>query len=225
MGESGSGKTTAVRTLDPSETYVIQVEGKDLPFRSKGYVQGEAGKPPEKGNIVVTDKFAVIMKTLDYISKSRPDIKTIIIDDFQYMLASAFMERINEKSFDKFNDIGFMTWKLAKHSKELRDDLTVVILTHIDKDENASGETVVTVKTLGKLVKNVVNFEGLFTIVIMAKTIISKANGVEYKFLTANDGSSTVKTPMGMFDELADDKGMIENDLGLVISTVAEYYS
>ena len=99
MGESGSGKTTAIQSLDPKSTFIIQVEDKDLPFRGGKYVHVEAGGPPAKNNLTVAEKFASIMKTLNYISSNREDIKTVIIDDFQYMLVNEFMGRINEKSF------------------------------------------------------------------------------------------------------------------------------
>ena len=33
MGESGSGKTTSLRTLNPQETFIIESDGKGLSWR------------------------------------------------------------------------------------------------------------------------------------------------------------------------------------------------
>jgi len=33
LGDSGKGKTTSLRNLDPEETVIINVSGKPLPFR------------------------------------------------------------------------------------------------------------------------------------------------------------------------------------------------
>ena len=33
MGESGTGKSTSIRNLDPKTTFIINIVGKPLPFR------------------------------------------------------------------------------------------------------------------------------------------------------------------------------------------------
>ena len=40
-----------------------------------------------------------------------------------------------------------------------------------------------------------------------------------YKFITRDDGQSTAKSPMGMFDS-----DMIDNDLKMVDTIIREYY-
>jgi len=129
-----------------------------------------------------------------------------------------------EYQVDKFNDIGFQTWKLSKQTKALRDDLVVVLMTHVDTEEDEMGAPRVRAKTLGKLINKIVTLEGLFTSVILSKAINTSSNGVVYKFLVKNDGASTVKTPMGMFDDVMDEGGFIDNDLELVRNTIINYY-
>lgn len=52
MGESGSGKTTAMRTLDPATTYYIDCDGKGLAW--KGW---KSQYNTEKKNYVVSKRY------------------------------------------------------------------------------------------------------------------------------------------------------------------------
>lgn len=70
-------------------------------------------------------------------------------------------------------------------------------------------------KTLGKLIDNHYTLEGLFPVVLMACS--SKER---HWFATANDGSTTVKAPMGMFEQ-----DEIDNDLKAVDAAIREYWS
>ncbi len=81
VGGSNEGKSTSISFLNPSETFVINVAGKDLPFRGakKKYVPFETDK--EKGNFYSTSNVETISKILKFVSVKRPDIKTVIIDD------------------------------------------------------------------------------------------------------------------------------------------------
>lgn len=69
-------------------------------------------------------------------------------------------------------------------------------------------------KTIGKLLNDKVNIEGLFSIVLRAK----KVDKNYYFFTQATDGD-VAKSPIGMFDEL-----YIENDLKAVDDKIREFY-
>ena len=75
MGESGSGKTTAMRTLDPSSTYYIDCDRKGLPWR--GWREQYNA---ERKNFFQTRDLGQIGGVLMGISEKRADIKTIVID-------------------------------------------------------------------------------------------------------------------------------------------------
>ena len=74
LGQSGTGKTTSLRNMDPSQTLLIQVISKPLPFRSKDW------KPVSKdgGNIIVSNNSDVICNAMR--KTTRP---IIVVDDFQ----------------------------------------------------------------------------------------------------------------------------------------------
>lgn len=91
VGESGSGKTSSlaqvpelgIKGLEPKETFIINVKGKPLPikgFKSK-YLPVSAGGPPTEGNYLSTTDTDLIIRTMKYISSSRPDIKNVVLDD------------------------------------------------------------------------------------------------------------------------------------------------
>ena len=210
LGESGTGKSTSIENLDPKETFIIQVVNKPLPFRGYKAKYSLRNKENPKGNRFVSDKSDLIMKILDSLNKEKT-IKNIIIDDSQYIMANEFMRRAKEKGFDKFTEIGQNFYMLIDKANDMRDDINVIFLQHIEI--NDAGR--VKAKTIGKLLDDKVGIEGRFTVVLM--TEIEDGN---YYFRTQNNGNDTCKSPKGMFEELR-----IPNDLKIVIDKVNEYFN
>lgn len=205
MGESGTGKSTSIRKLDPKETYIINVLDKPLPFKNfkKSYIGGIGG------NYFATDNAAKILQCITAISEKRPDIKNLIIDDFQYIMANEFMRKAREKGFEKFVDIGQSAWKIIRECTAARDDLCCFILSHTETDSLGRSKC----KTIGKMLDEKITLEGMFTIVLHSLIVDNS-----YKFLTQNDGLHIAKSPMDMFD-----MALIDNDLLLVKEKMAEY--
>lgn len=201
LGQSGTGKTTSLRHMDPSQTLLIQVISKPLPFRTKEW------KPVSKdgGNIIVASKSDLICQALR--KTSRP---VIVVDDLQYLLATEFMERAHEKGYDKFTEMARHYYDVLTTAMTLPADKRVYLLSHTDTSE--SGQ--VKAKTIGKLLDEKITVEGLVTIVVRTHVI----NG-QYVFSTRNSGQDTVKTPLGLFDD-----EHIPNDLMEVDKAITAYY-
>ena len=197
LGESGTGKSTSMRNLDPNTTAIIQVVKKSLPFKFKSF------------KTVASDDYDVIKRALKKIENNK-EISTIIIDDAQYLMANQFMRRCKEKGYDKFSEIGNSFWDLLNYITDLRDDLNVYVMQHTEESENK-----IKAKTIGKMLDNVITLEGLFTIVLRTSVEDGK-----YFFSTQNNGYDTVKSPMGMFEST-----MIENDLKIVNDKIKEFYN
>lgn len=219
VGNSGTGKSTSfgqfpelnIKGLNPVETVVINVSGKDLPFR--GWKKMYTGKLSEKGNYFEGSNADQISKAITYISNERSDIKNIVIDDAQYIMAFEFMSRAKETGYGKFADIGVNMGKIIKSAKDSRRDLKVYFLWHPEQDKDSGYK----MKTVGKMVDDYLTLEGLFTVVLYTK--VEKVNSkTEYKFVTNNDGEFPAKSPIGMFKEI-----YIQNDLGLVSETIDKY--
>lgn len=202
LGQSGTGKTTSLRNLDPNEVLLIQAVKKPLPFRSKDWKQLTS----EGGSIYVCDNAQKICQVMEKTSR-----KIIVIDDNQYVMANEFMRRSAEKSFDKFTEIGFNMWSIFQKASALPDDVRVYILSHTE--ESDMGRT--KIKTIGKLLDEKITLEGLVTICLQTAVVND-----QYIFMTKNNGSNTVKSPMGLFES-----EHIENDLKAVDDAIIEYYN
>lgn len=103
VGNSGSGKSTSLRNLDPSSTFIINVAGKPLPIRGykknyKPLVMNTETKKYE-GNLYNTSDVTKIAQILKIIDRTRPEIKTVIIEDAQYIMAFEAMDRAQEKGW------------------------------------------------------------------------------------------------------------------------------
>lgn len=200
LGQSGTGKSTSLRNMNPAETLLIKVIDKPLPFRSKDW------KPvKDHGNVLVASNATTICAVM---KKTTRDV--IVVDDLQYLLATEFMERAHEKGYDKFTEMARHYYDVLTCAMSLASNKRVYLLSHTDVSE--SGQ--VKAKTIGKLLDEKITVEGLVTIVIRTHVI----NG-QYVFSTHNNGSDTVKTPLGLFDD-----EHIPNDLAEVDKALVAYY-
>ena len=217
LGESGNGKSTSLRNLNPAETFIITTTSKPLPWRGwKKYYTKWDSKTPDKGNLFQTSKATNIIQIARYISAKRPEIKNIIIEDAQYAMSFDFMDRRKEKGYDKFNDIGGDFTDMLRMTDTLDDRLKLIFISHSENTGDAMNPHY-TLKTIGKMVNEKITPEGLFTYVFYALAIKGDEN-MEYKFLTNNDGEHVAKTPMGMFEDL-----LIDNDLNEIIKVIDAY--
>lgn len=220
-GESGAGKSTAIRTLNPKETFIFNTLGKDLPFRGseKLYTYWNKESNPS-GNMINTSHSAAVIQWLGYIDQKMPNIKNIVIDDNTHQSSMEFIRRINEKSYDKFNDIAYNMVTIADMCKKMREDLMVYVLHHVTMEgDGVLTEKKIKAQTLGKLVdQKLSSYESFFTVVLLAEKGKADDGEVEHYFLT-RDSNSTAKSPMGMFEHVK-----IPNDLALVRKTIEEYY-
>jgi predicted ATP-dependent serine protease len=203
IGESGTGKSTSLRNLDPKDVLLIQAVRKPLPFKSTHW-KGVNRQNPD-GSVFQTDNAQTIIGAMQRTKK-----QIIVIDDFQYVLANAFMRRSSETGFQKFTEIAKDAWDILMAASGQADEKRIYILAHSTTDD--SGKT--KAKTIGKLLDEKITIEGLLTIVLRTAVI----NG-QYVFLTQNSGSDTTKSPMGMF---ADEH--IPNDLAEVDKAICEFY-
>lgn len=83
VGNSGTGKSTSIRTLNPETTFIINVARKPLPFKGarKNYTPLRKEGDKWVGNLYNTSDVDQIAKALHLIDAARPEIKTVIIED------------------------------------------------------------------------------------------------------------------------------------------------
>ena len=217
IADSGSGKSTSMRTLDPKETFIINIANKPLPFKGwkKNYTL--IGKDNPKGNMTSASSASGVMSAMAHVNDKMPHIKTLIIDDWQYMSSFEYFDRANEKGYDKFTQIAANLAQVAKMPKDMREDLTIFFLTHSEESTDVNGHRKVKAKTIGKMIDNTLTLEGLFSIVLFGRVKKSE-DTLMYGFDTVNNGENTCKTPIGMFEA-----SFIDNDLQLVKDCIVKY--
>jgi len=210
IGESGSGKSSSIRNLNHEETIIINVLNKPLPF--KGYKKKYSSTPSETrmANYFATDDYKKIRECIARVN-AKKEVKNLIIDDFQYVMANQFMKKAMERGFDKFTEIGQSAWQIIKDLTECREDLNCFVISHSDVDSTGKAKC----KTIGKMLDDKICLEGMFTVVLHALTSENK-----YKFLTQNDGVHIAKSPMGMFKDK-----YIDNDLMEINKSIDEYFN
>lgn len=211
VGESGSGKSTAIEKLNPKTTYIINAKGKSLPWQGS-----KKQYSAEKKNYFSTDQPSMILAILDKISSERTEIKTVIVDDWQYVSSAELMAKSGEKGYEKFTSIAKSIYTLADKPRQLRDDLNIIFLTHSEDAVDSDGNRKTKAKTVGKMIDNQITLEGLFTIVLYT-TIEKTKESMKYQFVTNSDGVNTAKSPKGMLPYKMD------NDLTLVLSAIDKY--
>lgn len=219
VGESGTGKSTSLRNLNPETTFIISTTGKPLPFRAwkKKYIPIKIEGKNVSGNYYVSSKWDQILKILQIIDKMMPHIKQVIIDDFQYVLSYEFVDRATEVGYTKFSELAQHAMEILRYSEKMREDCKMIFLTHSENvGDNVNPKFVI--KTVGKLLSEKVTLEGLFTYIFFTKVSEGDSGRMEYKLITNNDGTCVAKTSFGMFEDLE-----IDNDLEKIIEVIDDY--
>lgn len=219
VGESGTGKSTSLRNLNPETTFIISTTGKPLPFRAwkKKYIPIKIEGKNVSGNYYVSSKWDQILKILQIIDKMMPHIKQVVIDDFQYVLSYEFVDRATEVGYTKFSELAQHAMEILRYSEKMREDCKMIFLTHSENvGDNINPKYVI--KTVGKLLSEKVTLEGLFTYIFFTKVNEGDSGRMEYKLITNNDGSCVAKTSLGMFEDLE-----IDNDLDEIIKVIDAY--
>ena len=197
-GKTGSGKSRSLKNFAEDEILLINVEGKQLPFRKKfNYV-------------LKSDNLNLIIEQI-----IKMPCKIAVIDDAGYLMTHHFMENHKAKkgnaSFEMYDTIADTMYQLVKRIKDnVPEDKIVYIIMHEDTDDY--GQT--KLRTIGKLIDNKVCLEGMVTICIRCMS-----DGGRHFFRVQTNGSDITKTPEDMFE-----KPEVDNDLKLVDQVIREYY-
>ena len=204
-GRSGSGKTFALKNFKPDELGVISVEKGRLPFRSELKViripKWSGGEQQNYGQVNAA-KYAWVENMI-----RKATVKSIAIDDSQYLLANELFDRAYEKGYDKYTQMAVNFRNLIHFVNDLEDDDKIVYLLHHSETDSDGREKC---KTIGKMLDEKLTIEGCFDIVLYCQ---------DHKFFTQSNGISTAKSPEGMFDL------EIPNDLKAVDVAIRNYYN
>lgn len=211
MGESGAGKTTAMRNLDPKKTFYIDCDKKGLNW--KGWKKQYSA---DAKNYWSSDSFAIVNGLLDKINSDEQfkKIKYVVIDTLNGLMVAEEMKILAMQTGDKrsaWSDLAQNGWSIINKALAMREDMTVIILCHSETISDDNGIIRTRIKTNGRKLEKLV-LESKMTTVVW-----SVRQDGKYKFILSADGS-TCKVPLGAFQE-----DEIENDIMLVIKALEEY--
>jgi hypothetical protein len=219
-GLSNSGKSTSLKYLNPEETFIISCTNKQLqiPGFRKKYHKVEVKEGKLVGNWYVNNNYAQIDKILDLVSARRDDIKVVVIDDANYLLSNETFLNATTKGYEKFSIMAKNYYDLIQHCQSLRDDLTVVFVTHIE-NYGTDIDPEYRMWTTGKMLTSQINLDGLFSYIIYSERYIDDVDGeVHYRFKTRTDGNDTCRSVDGCFEDK-----YIEPNMKLVLDTINKF--
>ena len=125
-------------------------------------------------------------------------------------MVNEFFRKANDNGYKKYTDIGKNFSDLFEFiAYNVPDDVIVYFLHHTQV--GADGK--IKAKTVGQMLDNYLTLEGCTAICLLAQT-----DGTNHYFIAQSDGSTTAKSPEGMFEL------KIPNDLKMVDSKIREYY-
>jgi len=209
MGDSGSGKTTSLRTLEPESTFIFDCDKKGLSW--KGWKK-QYNK--ENKNYWATSDVEEIMAGMKRISDEMPNVKVIVVDTLNWIMLDDEINRMKEKGYDKWMDLAHAVSGIISMGRMLRDDLTVIFTAHTQTDRDDSGYMYTRMKTSGKKLDKIC-VESMFSTVLMS--VCKDAENKEYVFQTQSR-NSTAKSPMDCFESFE-----IPNDAMAVVKALEEY--
>lgn len=207
MGESGAGKTTSMRNLDPATTVYIDCDKKGLSW--KGW---KSQYNTENKNYLKTDYPQVALQMLQRVNteKAFNKVNTVIVDTLNGLMVADEMRRSKEKGYDKWMDLAASVYELVDYALTVRDDLTVIFVCHTQTERDDAGYSFTRIKTSGRKLDKIA-LESKFTTVLLAKCVDGR-----YLFETQSK-FSTAKSPFGALE------AEMENDITEVIKRLADY--
>lgn len=211
MGESGAGKTTAMRNLPPAETFYFDCDKKGMNWR--GWKEQYS---VEKKNYYRSDMFSIVAGIMKKINGEEQfkHIRYVVIDTLNSLMVAEEMRILAMQSGDKrsaWSDLAQNGWGIINQALEMRDDITVIILCHSETISDENGIVRTRIKTNGRKLEKLV-LESKMTTVVWAVRQDGK-----YKFILSADGS-TCKAPLGAFE-----RDECPNDIMTVIKALEEF--
>lgn len=208
MGESGSGKTTAMRNLDPKTTFYVDCDKKGLSWKGWRKDFNEENK-----NYFCTDfpEQALNFLVMANERESAKHIKTIVFDTINGLMVADEMRRMREKGYDKWQDLAVSIYSLIDYALTVREDLTPIFIAHTQTDHDDNGFMFTRIKTSGRKLDKI-TVESKFSTVLWAKRMDDR-----YVFDTQSE-NSTAKAPFGAFPDR-----YIDNDITQVLKALEDF--
>lgn len=221
-GFSNSGKSTSLRYLNPSETFIINVNNKQLAIPGfkknytklhKEFVLDEKGnqviskttkKPDFKwiGNYYQSDNYGKLHTVLNIVDSSPflSHIKYLVVDDINYLMGQDTMSMATIASRDKYSTFAYNYNNMLHRLMSMREDLQVIIISHLQKDEDTGAIRLI---SNSKFLDKQLVLDGMFNYIIYCEKLVDEIEGtVKYVYRTRTLGNDTCRSTSGCFKDL-----------------------
>lgn len=221
-GFSNSGKSTSLRYLNPSETFIINVNNKQLaiPGFRKNYTKlhkeftldekgnqviNKATKQPDfkwVGNYYQSDNYGKLHTVLNIVDNSPflSHIKYLVVDDINYLMGQDTMSMATTASRDKYSTFAYNYNNILHRLMSMREDLQVIIISHLQKDEDTGAIRLI---SNSKFLDKQLVLDGMFNYIIYCEKLVDEIEGtVKYVYRTRTLGNDTCRSTSGCFKDL-----------------------
>lgn len=217
LGQSGTGKSTSIKTLNPDETIIIQALKKNLPF--KGF---KSLYSKEKKNLFYAHDGEQLVRYLKNINEKCKTCHNIVIDDATYIMRNEFFDKATESGYSKFTVLAQHFQRVLVTAAEMRDDIIVFLVMHSEEKIDDGAIDSYKCATVGKMLDEKFDPIHCVTVLLYSSVRFDGEGKPNYGFYTNRtvEGNKVIpaKTPCGMFDEI-----FIPNDLQYVVDKINEY--
>jgi hypothetical protein len=211
VGQTGTGKSTALRNLPREKTAILNAECQPLPFKNSKFAL--------RGEIRTTAQMISAMNRVEKDDK----IEIAVIDSINMYLEGPVSKEIVETAID-----GFEGWKnYKKHALLIIEKMKAskkkyIVICSEERTEDITKMGIYSAKVQGSLKGGGIESHFVCVFRSMKMDDIEAKNGVSYKFATNQIPGEriTAKTPMEMFDDL-----YIDNDIMEVSKIVEDYFN
>lgn len=219
MGSSGTGKSSAlfpnpkigIKGLNPKETVMFQGEFKDLTYPGwrKDYKRGRLS---EGANLTFVSSYSLLSAGMEYVINSRPEVKNIVIDDSQYIMARPVMENPKGVSWDEYKEIASNNYN-SLGTLKVREGMNVIILTHTEIKDDGK----IKIKTIGNMTDKYLSLDGIYTYILLFEVIEDALGNLIHRVKTHDGAKTTAKSPAGCFPDY------IPNDSAYILDRIHKY--
>ena len=218
LGKSGTGKSSSIKGLNPKDTVVLNVLGKKLPFKGSSKLYNQESK-----NLFRVDDYTQVINMLQGIDKNAPYVHNIIIDDAIYIMRKEYFKRAKETGYGKYTELAMHFQQIISTIESMREDINVFIILHSEDVQSDKTTIGYKVSTIGQLIDNQYNPVEVVPMVLYSSIKYDDKGVATYGFYTHRfmDGMVEIpaKSPADMFTE-----DFIPNELGIVVTSMKEYY-
>ena len=218
LGESGTGKSTSIRTLNPESSVILNLLGKKLPFKKSNVLYNS-----ERKNSFQVDSHQDIINMLESIDKHAAHVQNVVIDDCIYTMRKEYFKRAKETGYGKYTELAQHFQSIIQTIEKMRDNINVFLILHSETVQSDKTTTGYKVSTIGSLIDNQYNPVEVVPMVLFSAVKYDDKGKPTFGFYTHRVKEGTIEIPAKSPEEMFEED-FIPNDLGAVVKAMAEYY-